>query len=146
MEEISVDIGLVGPCVAPVVPHRVVIVDDAKFERKLLRTWLEWSGRFVVVGEASDGKAAVPLVAALRPQLVVLDLSMPKGDGIEALTRIVSLAPRTAVVIFSGFLSADLAGALRRLGASVCLDKNVGFAPLIDELLRVCRGPWDAAA
>jgi DNA-binding NarL/FixJ family response regulator len=94
-----------------------------------------------VVGEASDGGSGVPLVAAFAPQVVVLDLSMPGGRGIETLTRIVSLFPRSAVVVFSGFLPADLGLALRRLGASACFDKKVGFVPLVDELLRLVDVP-----
>jgi DNA-binding NarL/FixJ family response regulator len=117
--------------------YRVVLVDDATSERELLAIWLEESRRFVVVGEASDGPGGVEMTASLRPELVVLDLSMPGGDGLQALSQVLSASPATRVVVFSGFLSASLAGGLLRLGASGCLDKSVGHQRLIEELLRV---------
>jgi DNA-binding NarL/FixJ family response regulator len=130
-----------GDCPGSVQRWRVVLVDDSRPERELLRVWLEESCHFLVVGEAADGNGGVELAAELRPELVVLDLSMPAGDGVQALTRVLSVSPLSAVVVFSGFLSADLARALCRQGASACLDKNAGPARLIEELLRVLEVP-----
>jgi DNA-binding NarL/FixJ family response regulator len=126
-----------GPWLAAVPQWQVLLIDDSEPERELLRAWLEESCRFTVVGEASDGPAGVALAAELRPELVVLDLSMPGGDGIKALAKILLVSPPPAVVFFSGFLSAHLGAALLREGASACLDKNVGPVGLIEELLRV---------
>jgi DNA-binding NarL/FixJ family response regulator len=120
--------------------HRIVLIDDARPERELLRVWLEESGRFAVVGEASDGLGGIALAAELRPELVVLDLSMPGGDGFKTLGQVLSVSPLSKVVVSSGFLSAGLAEALVREGASACLDKRVGPARLIEELLCVVDG------
>jgi CheY-like chemotaxis protein len=137
MEEASVSKGVVDFSATTVAPYGAVVIDGTMFERRLLRAWLESSGHFMVVGEARDGEDGVPLVAALRPQLVVLELSMPRPHGIEVLMRLVALSPRPVVVIFSGLLSVDLGGALGRLGAAACFDKNFGFASLTDQLVRV---------
>jgi DNA-binding NarL/FixJ family response regulator len=130
-----------GACPVSVERWRVILVDDSTPERELLKVLLEESCHFLVVGEAGDGQGGVALAAELRPELVVLDLSMPAGDGVKALTEVLLVSPRSAVVIFSGFLSADLAKVLCRQGASACLDKNAGPARLIEELLRVLEVP-----
>jgi len=106
--------------------YRVLVVDDARPDRELLRTWLEATSRFVVVGEAGDGPRGVALAAELRPDLVTLDMSMPEGDGIRALKQILAVSPDSKVVVVSGFVFAGLAEATIDLGASACLDKNIG--------------------
>jgi DNA-binding NarL/FixJ family response regulator len=130
-----------GPGRAGVPPWRVVLIDDAVAERELLGMWLDESSRFTVVGQASDGPSGAALTVKLRPDLVVLDLSMPGGDGIKSLANIVSASPLSKVVVFSGFLETNLAGSLRRLGASACLDKTAGLARLVEELLRIVDVP-----
>jgi len=130
-----------GPGRVGVPPWRVVLIDDTAAERELLGIWLDESLRFAVVGEASDGPSGTALTVTLRPDLVVLDLSMPGGDGIKSLANIVSASPLSKVVIFSGFLETNLARSLRRLGASACLDKGAGFARLVEELLRIVDVP-----
>jgi DNA-binding NarL/FixJ family response regulator len=124
-----------GPGRVVVAPWRVVLIDDAVAERELLGIWLDESLRFTVVGQASDGPSGTALTVKLRPDLVVLDLSMPGGDGVKSLANIVSAAPLSRVMVFSGFLGTNLAGSLRRLGASACLDKGAGLARLVEELL-----------
>src|SRR4051812_43836917 len=82
---------------------RVVLVDDSANIRVLVRTHLELDGRFAVVGEAADGRAAVQLARDLRPDAVVLDLAMPVMDGLHALPLIRDAAPPTKIVVLSGF-------------------------------------------
>jgi DNA-binding NarL/FixJ family response regulator len=130
-----------GPGRVGVPLWRVVLIDDAVAERELLRIWLDESLRFTVVGQASDGPSGTALTLKLRPDLVVLDLSMPGGDGIKSLANILSTAPLCKVMVFSGFLETNLAGSLRRLGASACLDKGAGLARLVEELLRIVDVP-----
>jgi two-component system nitrate/nitrite response regulator NarL len=130
-------VGVVDFSARPVALFRVVVINDAIFERRLLRAWLESSGHFVVVGEASDGASGVPLVVELEPQLVVLGFSKPEGNGVGTLTRLVALSSPPVVVVYSELLPADLGGALRRSGAAACFDNNVGLASLTDELVRV---------
>ena len=95
-------------------PIRVLVVDDHVQVRELLRAQLE-SGGLQVVGEAADGVEAVEKTEALRPDVVVLDLAMPRVDGLQALSRIQENVPGTRVVVLSGFDDAMMAE--RALGA-----------------------------
>jgi PAS domain S-box-containing protein len=124
--------------------YRVLLVDDAEDERELLKTWLEQSSRFVVVGEACDGPRGVELANKLKPDLVTLDMSMPGGDGVAALRFILADSPDSKVVMVSGFMTAELARDMVRLvGASACFDKRIGLDRLVVELLKVVESSLD---
>jgi two-component system, chemotaxis family, protein-glutamate methylesterase/glutaminase len=79
---------------------RVLLADDSKFIREQLRTLLSSDSRFQVVGEAWNGEDACELVATLRPDLVILDVDMPKMDGIRATQHIMEHHP-TPIVMFT---------------------------------------------
>lgn len=110
--------------VGDVNPVRVVIADDVAEIRLLARAQLEASGRFVVVGEASDGAQAVELARSCQPQLVLLDLSMPIMDGLEALPRIRAAAPDAQVVVFSSHTDPAVRQTAFAAGAVGYLDKR----------------------
>ena len=80
---------------------RVIIADDHHLVRQGLRALLENSHEVEVIGEASTGFEAVEQVEKLQPDVVVMDLSMPRLDGVQAATRILELKSRTEVVIVS---------------------------------------------
>src|SRR3954451_11398146 len=82
---------------------RVVVADDSPEVRLLVRVVLEDDDDFVVEAEAADGQEAVALAARLHPDLILLDLSMPKMDGHEALPKILEASPETQVVVLSAF-------------------------------------------
>jgi DNA-binding NarL/FixJ family response regulator len=82
---------------------RVVVADDYDDIRALVRTQLEVSGRFEVVGEAANGQQAVNLVARHRPDVIILDLVMPVLSGLEAVPLIRRASPATRVLAFTGF-------------------------------------------
>ena len=89
---------------APHGPWRVLVVDDDPDIHPLLEVMFEMDGRFGVVGHARDGGEALALATSLRPDAVVLDLSMPGGmDGWEALPRLRRLLPEARIVVFSNF-------------------------------------------
>jgi two-component system, NarL family, response regulator NreC len=80
---------------------RVLLADDHSVVRKGLRMQLQLQEQFEVIGEASDGREAVQLAEAEKPDVVIMDIAMPGLGGIEATAQIVKRSPRTGVVIFS---------------------------------------------
>jgi DNA-binding NarL/FixJ family response regulator len=81
--------------------YRVIVADDAAGMRELMHTLLSLEPDFEVVGQASDGVEAVALVTDLQPDLVVIDISMPVMDGLEAIAKIRAISPATRVAVLS---------------------------------------------
>ncbi|MGZ4436528.1 MAG: PAS domain S-box protein [Nocardioidaceae bacterium] len=120
----------------------IVIVDDASEVRLLMKTRLRASGLFTVVGEGGDGREAVDLAREHTPALMLLDVSMPGVDGLEALPQVLSVSPATRVVLFSGFEEQGLAEKAHALGAAAFIEKSAPLDMLVDCLLRlVDRSP-----
>jgi PAS domain S-box-containing protein len=115
----------------------VVLVDDSKEIRTLVRRRLELSGSFEVVGEGADGDEAIGLVDRHHPALILLDASMPTADGIEALPTILAVRPETKVVMYTGFEDRGLAARALELGAVDFVEKSVPLDELVQRLLRV---------
>jgi two-component system, response regulator PdtaR len=110
-------------------PFRVVIAEDEALIRLDLKEMLEEDG-YVVVGEASDGEAAVKLTESLRPDLVIMDIKMPGLDGISAAERIAA-DHLAAVVILTAFSQRDLVLRARDAGAMAFLVKPFTKADLV---------------
>ncbi len=81
----------------------VIIVDDHEIVRKGIRAYLESTSEFTVVGEASSGREAIPLVAELVPDVVLMDLIMPDMDGIRTTREIKKISPRSQIVVLTSF-------------------------------------------
>jgi DNA-binding NarL/FixJ family response regulator len=118
----------------PAPPIDVLIVDDIDDIRHLLRLVLDADSRFRVVGEARDGIEGIEQAGALDPDLIVLDLAMPRLDGFAALPRLHEVAPRARVVVLSAFGDADIQGRALSLGAIGYLDKRLRPAELVESL------------
>lgn len=118
-------------------PVTLVVIDDAPEVRLFVKSQLRRSGQFMVVGEGGTGLDAIDLVREHQPDVVLLDISMPIMDGLEALPHIRTTSPRTRVVMYTGFDSHGLAERARQLGAAAFLEKSAGGKPLADELTRV---------
>jgi PAS domain S-box-containing protein len=114
----------------------VVLVDDSADVRALVRRILTSTG-FDVVGEGGDGDEAIVLAHRLQPELMLLDVSMPTADGIEALPAILALSPRTRVVMFTGFEDPELAARARQLGVADFVEKSYPIDRLPGRLLDV---------
>jgi PAS domain S-box-containing protein len=119
----------------------IVVVDDASEVRALVRTRLRLSGLLDVVGEGGNGAEAVEVVSALRPALVLLDVSMPVMDGLEALPRILEVSPETRVVMYSGFQEEGLAHRAIELGAAAFFEKSTDLDALAGDLVRLLETP-----
>ena len=115
---------------------RVMIVDDHRIVRTALAGLLEGTDGIDVVGEAADGCEAVELVAKLQPDAVVMDVTMPRMDGIEATRRVRDLLPGVRVIGLSMHDRDDMAEAMCEAGASAYVSK--GGPP--EELIRVLLG------
>lgn len=111
----------------------VLIVDDVSDLRLLTRLALRHT-EFHVVAEAADGAAAIEMAGRERPQLVLLDLSMPVMDGLEALPRIKRASPDSTVVVLSGFAAERMSPVAKSLGAAGYLEKGLAPDKLVESL------------
>ncbi len=118
-------------------PLTIVVVDDAPDVRVLVRSRLRLSSAFLVVGEGADGAEAVMLAQQHRPDMMLLDVSMPGVDGLEALPRVLAASPETRVVLYTGFEEHGLAVRARELGATAFIEKSVSVDALLERLLAV---------
>ena len=119
---------------------RIVIADNQALFREGLRTLLSTRSDMDVVGEASDGDEAVALVEKLQPAVVLMDLRMPRADGIQATARIRERWPGIPVLVLTTFDDdANLFGALRA-GAAGYLLKDVSSETLISAIQAATRG------
>lgn len=119
---------------------RVIIADDHVLVRQGTRSLLETEPDIEVVGEASDGEEAVELVARHRPDIALMDIAMPKVNGIEATRRIKTDYPATAVLILTAYDNDQYILALLDAGAAGYLLKNVGKSDLIHAIRAVRAG------
>jgi PAS domain S-box-containing protein len=127
-------------------PSTAVVVDDAVEVRLLVKHQLGLSGRFVVVGEGATGRDAIDLVRRHHPEVLLLDISMPEMDGLEALPHIREAAPETVVVMYTGFDEGGLAAQARALGAAALIEKSVDISELPEQLDAVRRASAGALA
>lgn len=105
---------------------RVVVADDQRVVRDGLVTVLDLMAGVEVVGAAANGEQAVTLVERHRPQVVLMDLRMPRLDGVEATRRIRQAHPSTAVVVLTTYADDDSILAALRAGALGYLTKDAG--------------------
>ena len=118
---------------------RVLIVDDHPLTREALATLLAGND-FDVVGQASDGQEAIELAGRLRPQLILLDLSMPGLDGLSALPGLRSAVPDAEVIVLTASGTEDNLLAAIRAGAAGYLLKSEPPDRIVSFLRGVVRG------
>jgi DNA-binding NarL/FixJ family response regulator len=110
---------------------RVLLCDDSPQIRELVRVVLEEEGT-EVVSEAENGREAVDEAERLQPDVVLLDLSMPVMDGLEALPEIRRVAPGARIVVFSGFDNERLVSQALALGADHYVPKGGDRDEIVD--------------
>src|SRR5712691_9286933 len=119
---------------------RVLLVDDQRLMREGLRTLLELHRDIRVVGEAGDGEQAEQLTAELQPRVVLMDLRMPRVDGVSATLRIKRRWPDVQVLVLTTFDDDDLVFRSIEAGASGYLLKDVGSDALAEAVRAASRG------
>jgi DNA-binding NarL/FixJ family response regulator len=107
-----------------VAPIRVLVCDDVAAFRALMRYTLEEDPGIEVVGEAADGIAAIDAAERLQPDVILLDLTMPILDGIDAIPELLERAPGTRVVALSGWGADRMAEAAQEHGAFSYVEKT----------------------
>jgi DNA-binding NarL/FixJ family response regulator len=122
---------------------RVLIADDQRLVRAGARVLLEAAGDIEVAGEAADGAEAVRLAERLRPDVVLMDIRMPRVDGLEATRRLLAGLPSARVVVLTTFAEDENVYAALRAGAIGFLVKDDEPEAMIDAVRRAVRGdPW----
>jgi two-component system, NarL family, response regulator LiaR len=113
-------------------PISVFLVDDVPELRELIKYGMEEDPGFEVVGEAGDGRTALEGIAATRPAAVLLDLSMPDMNGLEAILEIRKNDPDVAIVVLSGFSADRMRAPVIERGADDYVEKGTPMQELRD--------------
>jgi len=116
---------------------QVLVVDDSQAQRTRVRSALEQAG-LTVVGEAEDGAQALTQAAAHHPDVVLMDLRMPRMDGVQATRMLRRQQPGTPVVLWTGDDDTQLDRAVCTSGAQVGIPKHIGTVELIATLREAC--------
>ncbi len=113
----------------------IILCEDHLITRQGIRRLLEDEQGLTIIGEASNGEEVVEMVTELKPDVVVMDIAMPKLNGIEATREIKLIHPRTGILILSAYDDDEYVFALLKAGAAGYLLKSVGG----DELVRAIK-------
>jgi len=105
-------------------PAKILLVDDTAAIRRALRRYIETETNWNIVGEAENGKIAVEMVEELRPDIVLLDLSMPIMNGLEAAQHITAIAPKTQMLMFTLHAYPHLLREARKAGIKDVISKS----------------------
>ncbi len=118
----------------------VMIVDDHPLFREAVSRLLSECREFEIVAEAGNGEEAIALAARHSPQVIILDIALPKVNGIETARQIKASHPETAVVILSVYDDAEHVAAALRAGADAYLSKDVPRGEIVQALREVAAG------
>jgi len=119
---------------------RIVITDDHAIVRDGLKALLSANTEFLIVGEAEDGQAAIRSAKDLKPDLMLLDLSMPRMNGIDAIKEIKSQSPETKVLILTVQKMEKYVHTCLKAGADGYVLKDATYEDLISAIKNVLRG------
>ncbi len=119
---------------------RILIVDDHEIFRRGLRSLLESRPEFEILGEAADGLQAVEKASQLKPDLIVMDVSMPQLDGLQATRQIRKKLPETKILILSQHDTSHMLSAALEAGANGYVTKSQVSRCLLSALEAVSNG------
>jgi len=115
-------------------PARILIVDDSPLFRNLLRKALEVQAGWQVCGEAVNGKEGIELALRTSPDLIVLDLSMPVMNGLEATRILRQQMPHVPVIMFTSFFSPNMEREMLAAGVTKVISKTGPLLDLIESI------------
>jgi len=119
---------------------RILIVDDHEIFRRGLRSLLESRPEFEILGEAGDGVQAIEKASELKPDLIVMDVSMPRLDGLQATRQIRKKLPETKILILSQHDTSHMLAAALEAGANGYVTKSQVSRCLLSALDAVSKG------
>ncbi len=119
---------------------KVLLADDHESFRDGLREFFEKEEDIDIVGEAKDGQEAVTMSTNLLPDIVIMDITMPKVNGIDATKRISTKLPQIKVLVLSATQDCHLAGKALKAGAKGYVPKGSIFNELVDAIHTVQKG------
>lgn len=119
---------------------RALIVDDEALVRSALRVFLQGADDIVVVGEASDGDDALQLIEGSRPDVVLMDVQMPRMNGVEATTKLKARFPAVHVIALTTFSSESALIPMLRAGASGFLVKDTDPDDIVEAVRQARDG------
>jgi NarL family two-component system response regulator LiaR len=122
------------------IPIRVMLVDDHTVVRRGLRAVLSVSDDMCLVGEAGDGEEAIQLCEQLQPDLILMDLLMPKMDGIAATKAIHERWPKVRIIALTSFKEREYVEGVLKVGATSYLLKNLSADELVSAIRRSMTG------
>jgi DNA-binding NarL/FixJ family response regulator len=121
---------------APPSDVHILVVDDNSLLRHALRVFLESQGGLRVCGEAADGAEAVQKVSELKPALIVMDLSMPNMNGLEASVVIKQVMPEARIIVFTLYPDIVSQVTARAAGVERVVSKSEGATGLLQAIQR----------
>ena len=119
-------------------PKTVLVVDDNETIRQALCRIFAFEAGFEVCGEAENGKEAIEKAQELRPDVVIMDLSMPVMNGIEAVAALKRSMPSVPVIVFSEYSDVFTAKEALAAGVSVLVSKSEHVSVLLNHVRRLC--------
>lgn len=120
-------------------PIRVLLVDDHELVRKGIKALFNGSSDWHICGEAANGKEAVEKAVNLNPDLILMDISMPVMNGIEATKQIRKLRPHAKIVMLTMHDSPQIAAQTKQAGADACLVKSGGVEELLHSVSAIMK-------
>lgn len=123
-------------------PLKVLLADDHELVRDGIRARLEKTGTIEIVGEATNGRQAVELVETLQPDVILMDISMPLMNGLEAAKEISQRFPKTAVLVLSIYDNPEYVRGMMQTGARGYMLKDISAKEMITAIMSVANGGY----
>ncbi len=121
---------------------RILIAENYHIFREALRALLSSEPNLEVVGEASDGLEAIRAVAKLKPDMVILDLSMPRANGMDAMAQIRNISKTIQIIVLTAYQNDEYVFNAFRLGAKAYILKDVAYEELLFAIQEVQKGNY----